>query len=338
MRQIATVLHQCSDRTFTIFDASVSQAFSSQSTLQERGEHCSMDPDRLGSLALAPGSQIRVRRNLEEMALYTVSETRQEANPCTVRMSFAGRQRLGTEYEFDAIIDTRVPHPTFSDQEAQAYSELVERLDDNGCQQELIVIAPHGGAIERETDRQAERVASLLGGNRASVWRCKGFKSGGGAFERWHITSTDIHVSSFPLLKTIRSRGFAHAVAFHGFSEAGVLIGGAAPMTLKRKIADALEKALAGSGIHVRVADPSENYDGDSARNIVNRLTAGGANGVQIEQSLEARDRFWKPIADAVASVYSRTRVAPAIRTTAAHGAPRRGRSVPRPRRGRRVV
>ena len=55
----------------------------------------------------------------------------------------------------------------------------------------------------------------------------------------------------------------------------------------------------------MRVADASEHYDGDNARNIVNRLTAGGANGVQIEQSLEARDGFWKAIADAVASVYS---------------------------------
>lgn len=53
------------------------------------------------------------------------------------------------------------------------------------------------------------------------------------------------------------------------------------------------------------IAVPFENYDGDSVRNIVNRLTAGGANGVQIEQSLEARNGFWKVIADAVASVYS---------------------------------
>ena len=33
-------------------------------------------------------------------------------------------------------------------------------------------------------------------------------------------------------------------------------------------------------------------------------ITSGGANGVQIEQSLEARDGFWQAIADAVAAVY----------------------------------
>lgn len=51
-------------------------------------------------------------------------------------------------------------------------------------QQGLVTLAPHGGMIERHTDHQAERVATLLSCDRVSVWRCKGFKTGGGAFER----------------------------------------------------------------------------------------------------------------------------------------------------------
>jgi phage replication-related protein YjqB (UPF0714/DUF867 family) len=84
-----------------------------------------------------------------------------------------------------------------------------------------------------------------------------------------------------------------------------VLVGGAAPLTLKQEIAEALERALAGSGTPVRIAEPGEQFDGDSPNNIVNRLTANGANGVQIEQSLEARNGFWEAIADAVARVYA---------------------------------
>ena len=103
-------------------------------------------------------------------------------------------------------------------------------------------------SIEPHTDEQAERVATVLGDDCVTVWRCKGFKTGGGAFDRWHITSTDIHDASFPLLKTIVRRGFAHAVAFHGFSEADVLVGGAAPLALKQEIAAALEQALAWLG------------------------------------------------------------------------------------------
>jgi hypothetical protein len=38
------------------------------------------------------------------------------------------------------------------------------------------------------------------------------------------------------------------------------------------------------SDITVHIASPDEKFGGDSLQNIVNRLTAGGANGIQIEQ------------------------------------------------------
>ena len=88
--------------------------------------------------------------------------------------------------------------------------------------------------------------------------------------------------------------------------DSDVLVGGAAPPALKREVVAAIECCLGGTGITVRVAGPGDPFDGDNPDNIVNRLTAGGANGVQIEQSPDARDRFWKTIAEAVASVYRR--------------------------------
>jgi phage replication-related protein YjqB (UPF0714/DUF867 family) len=290
--------------TRATFVATVRKAFESQSTLLDRPEHCSLDPERLASIGLVPGSQIRIIRSSEEFALYTVSETRQETPDTTVRMGVDARQRLSATDAFDATIDTQVPHPTLPDDEVEAFSEFVERLDDDGNQLGLVALAPHGGAIERHTDRQAERVGSVLGSHCASVWRCRGFKTGGGALERWHITASEISDASFPLLRAISSRGFCHAVAFHGFTKSGVLVGGAAPTALKEEIVEALTQALANAGIEVRLARPSDNLNGDNPNNIVNRLTAGGANGVQIEQSLEARTGYWQAIADAVASVY----------------------------------
>jgi|SRR5262245_50282669 len=308
MKIRTTVNHHRVPATYAAFDASVKRAFSSQSTLIDRGEHCSLDPERFASIGRVLGSQVRVVRGPDEFGLYTVSETRQESIDTTVRMALPARQRLGTADEFEAAIQAQVPHPTFSDEEAQAHSEFVERLDDSG-RQALVAIAPHGGTIERHTDEQAEQVAAILGCDRVSTWRCKGFKTGGGAFERWHITSVDIHPASFPLLDAIASRGFAYAVAFHGFSEADILIGGAAPLALKQEIAKGVKRAVAGSSIRVRVAASSENYDGDSPNNLVNRLTADGVGGVQIEQSIEAREQFGTAIAEAVAAVY-RERIA----------------------------
>lgn len=282
-------------------EISVRKALSSQSTLLDRGEHCSLDPERMAALGLAPGRQLRVRRG-DDVALYTISETRVESDPRIVRMALRGRERLGTPDEFTAALEVGVTHPTYSDEDARRFSELVERLDDDGCQRQVIAIAPHGGDIERHTDEQAERIAARLGRRHASAWRCRGFMKGGRAFAAWHITSTDISPASFPLLGTVATRGFVQAVAFHGFSEADVLVGGGAPSETKTRVAEAIERALHDASIPVRVAAESERYDGDDPANVVNRLTAGGT-GLQIEQSLEARSRHWKAIADAVAHV-----------------------------------
>jgi phage replication-related protein YjqB (UPF0714/DUF867 family) len=289
----------------TQFDGSVRKAASSQSALKRDREHCSLDPERLAAIGLPVGSQIRVRRSAKDVALYTVSETHEESSDTTLRMGLAARERLETEEEFPAVVSTEVPNPTLSDDDAEKGSEFVERLVDDGCQRGLVCVAPHGGAIERHTDSQAELVASRLGPDRASVWLCRGFKEGGGALKAWHVRSSDLCESSFPLLRSIITRGFAHAVAFHGFTDSGILIGGAAPRPLKKEIAAALRRALAGAGIHVRLATRSDNFDGDSPHNIVNRLTLGGMNGVQIEQSLEAREKHAATIAEVVAAVYS---------------------------------
>lgn len=286
----------------TAYSAWVKKAFSSQSTLIGKREHCSADPEKLVTIGRALGHQIRVKRNDGECALYTVSEVRQESPDHVVRMAQAARQRLGATGEFDAAVNAQVPHPTYTEAEAEAHSEFVERLDDNGIHTGLIVIAPHGGMIEQYTDAQAERVALQIVAQGVSSWRCKGWKQGGDAYERWHVTSTDIHEASFPLLQSIINRGFAYAVAFHGFGEADILIGGAAPDFLKEEIKAAIEAAIARCGITVRIAQPGEHYGGDDPQNVVNRLC--GQNGVQIEQSLEARQAHWQAIADAIASVY----------------------------------
>lgn len=279
-----------------------------QPTLKKKPEHCSADPDKLATIGRTIGHQIRVKRNENEYALYTVSETRQETPDSIIRMAKNARARLTFTDEtevpekFAAIVESQVPHPTYTDGQAEQNSEFVERLTDNGTHAGLVAIAPHGGKIEEGTDRQAERVTARLATKGVSCWRCKGFKQGGGALERWHITSPEIHEASFPLLNTIISRSFTYAVAFHGFSEDRVLIGGGADDALKCEIKTAIQQAIAGSGIAVDIATETDNFNGDNPCNIVNRLANG--NGIQIEQSKVARDNYGLQIAAAVASVY----------------------------------
>ena len=292
------------------YNTNVQRAFNSQDTLDNEREHCSADPEQLATIGRAQGHQVRVRRDENEYALYTVSEIRPETPDSIVRMARVGRARLTPDAseipeEFAAIVDSQVPHPTYSDYVAKDHSEFVERLTDDGTHTGLVVIAPHGGAIEEWTDHQAERVASQLAAKGVSCWRCKGWKEGGGALERWHIKSEDICPASFPLLDSIIDRGFTYAVAFHGFSEGRILIGGAASGpagdALKQEIQKAIQSAI-GSGIQVDIATAADVFNGDDPNNIVNRLANG--NGIQIEQSATARDDHWQEIADAVAGVY----------------------------------
>jgi phage replication-related protein YjqB (UPF0714/DUF867 family) len=287
------------------YDASIKKALASQEDLIAHREHCSVDPERLATIECTLGNQVRIKRNASEFGLFTVSDVRQEDPDSTVRMGLAGRRRLGTSDEFDGVVDAQVPHPTLTEAEAEAENEFVERLEDDGEQQELIAIAPHGGAIEPHTDQQAERVASRLAAEAVSSWRCKGWNSEGDPFGTWHITSAKLSERSFPLLAKAMCRRFTHAVAFHGFDDPEILIGGLAPLALKQEIQRAIEGATAGSGIQVRIAGPEDVFGGDDPLNVVNRLTAGGANGLQIEQSFQARADHWRTIADAVADVYA---------------------------------
>jgi phage replication-related protein YjqB (UPF0714/DUF867 family) len=290
------------------YPASIRQARRrSQEDLVRHREHCSADPDRLAAIGLAAGQQVRVRRTATAFGLYTVSEVRDESPDNVVRMGAGGRLRLGTSGEFPGVVDSQVPHPTFSQAQARANNEFIERLTDNGSQATLIAIAPHGGDIEPNTDRQAERVASRLGTAMASAWRCKGWKDDGDPFDTWHITSTDICALSFPRLATVISRGFTAAVSFHGFKRDEILIGGLAPPALKQDIQTAIADATAGSQIPVRIAEPGDQFGGAEPGNLVNRITADNANGIQIEQSIQARSHHWFAIADAVANVYRDT-------------------------------
>jgi phage replication-related protein YjqB (UPF0714/DUF867 family) len=140
------------------------------------------------------------------------------------------------------------------------------------------------------------------------AWICKGFnkEEDGGAFNRWHITSTDIGENSFPKLKTVYPRGFEYAVAFHGFSDEehskSVCIGG---ITNDTKLKEDIKMEIESKNVEIKVYLDKEcprNINGDNVKNIVNRLST---NALQIEQTKEVRDnsRLRLIVADAVVKI-----------------------------------
>ena len=272
--------------------------------LLSSGELMRVDPDLASAIGVSVGHQVRVTRNSTgELALYTVSGFYEDSSNNDGRMALAGRQRVGTTDGFSGTIDSQVPHPTYTDQEAEDNSEFVERLD-VGLGNFLVVLAPHGGHVEPGTDEESEAAGSILG-DLATVWRCKGFKQGGGAHDKWHITSTDINPASFPLLDTIDEVGYVNAVSFHGMSGTKrVLIGGNGLAAVKLALQVAIEAALPAS-YAVDIATPLDENAGMSPENIVNWMTIGGIGGIQLEQTLDVRTNYGDEVATAVAGVFA---------------------------------
>ena len=300
-------------------DASISikQSRPEQDDLRRQAEHASALPELLQTLDLDFGQQAMIRRDAATFALYTLTDALSESSVNTVRMGCDGRDRLdgAKKEQFRGTLDSAAIDPAATEQEARDGQKLLELLDDDGQHRDLLVIAPHGGEIEPRTDDQAEHVRDLLADLGVSCWRCKGWKPDGGAVARWHITSTDISTASFPRLATIATRGFRHAVSFHGFTEEGrpdILIGGAAPDPLKRVMQAVIAFAVAGTGLSVEIAGIGDPLDGADEANIVNRLTMDQQNGIQIEQQRQARFGTipatnlprWQAIAAAVTDVY----------------------------------
>lgn len=287
----------------------VLKALSSQSYLIGYGERISMDPQLASANGVVVGQQVRIkpRKETGKYAIYTVHQFMEDGTDNNdVRMALDGRQRLDQDDAFGAYLEgcEQVVVHGHDDQWLQDNDEFGESLDEtDDVHAGLVVCAPHGGMIENYTDEQAERVyAQLVDASKdVSCWRCKGWQAQVGAYDAWHITSTEIDTESFPYLEQIEGRGFGYAVAFHGYGEADIAVGGGASVAFKQQIADAIQAAV-GTAYDVTVVNDGP-YGGTSPDNLVNWLTSAG-NGVQIEQPYGARRDYGQAIADAVASVF----------------------------------
>jgi phage replication-related protein YjqB (UPF0714/DUF867 family) len=277
-------------------------------------EHCSANVDQIKTIGRDLYQQVRLEiptANGIIPAIYTVGNVHEEGSD----LVYVGKKieqyvKCLQPYNTDPCEGKVKAEVTknLNEDDARLQGEFIEQLSDNGENQELVVIAPHGGEIENKTDQQAEIVRNEISPDHVSLWICKGFdQEDKSAYERWHITSTQINEKSFPKLNTIYERIFKYAIAFHGWTEDYICVGGSenqTPPDLKVRIKNAIRETLLakGSDIQVYASDSPEGcpgaFNGDSEDNIVNRL---GTNGIQIEQCKEARKQYYTYIAKAIA-------------------------------------
>lgn len=252
-------------------------------------ERCRLPASILEATGLEAGRQVRLYYE-GDPAVFTV----EVADGRFGAVDPGGRDRLGAEGgSFRVDVVPTVVDPALDEATAAEEGGFLERCvaTDSGS---VVALAPHGGYIEYGTDAQACRLGERLD---AAAWYCAGWWPGGGAFDRWHVTSTDLHPASFPALDALADRPFEYAVSFHGWTESHVAVGGGAPSALREAVRDAVRVV---ADVDVRLAtDPAR--DGTSPENVVNWLADEG--GVQLEQPHSVRDERAVAVADAVAGV-----------------------------------
>lgn len=246
-------------------------------------EHCWIPAPVRRDRGLAVGDQVRlVHEGLP--ALFTIQEGDRFA------IGVEGRARLqGDGHRFQVELGRTV----VTDTDREHAAETGDFVGYSRLGGPIAALAPHGGHIEPGTDAQAKRFVTKGG----SAWWCAGFWPGGGAFDRWHVTSNDLSPDSFPGLRRLQSFGIDRAVSFHGWARSGIGIGGGASRELRARVRDAVARTVE---VPVKLATAGE-YCGDNPANVVNRV--GEHGGIQLEQGIAVRETHWAEIADAVASV-----------------------------------
>ena len=272
-------------------------------------EHCKANLKQIQDIGRHRHEQVRIEFPTTNdgitSAIYTVTVFHDDTDSVILGHKIANLSCRLTENKCLGVVKAQIMLEGLDDDEAEKLGELVEHLRHEGQNRKLVVIAPHGGEIEPWTDKQAEYVWNHLQRDRVSLWLCKGFSNPGlcGAHERWHITSTEISERSFPKLRTIFEPKFEYAIAFHGWTQDSICVGGNAESTdagLLGKIRDGIEQKLQGTNIKVEDTVCSGGFNGDDPCNIVNRL---GIKGIQIEQCKKARRDHHDKIAQAVVDV-----------------------------------
>jgi len=162
-----------------------------------------------------------------------------------------------------------------------------------------VILAPHGGGIERGTSELCLAVAGHHPANLPQVppagvtydyWMFEGVRDGDN--RELHVTSTGCDDEVAVSL----CAGSLNALALHGFSDDDqvVLVGGATPDSTRNPLRESLLDGLRDA--HFVVRDPGEHgeLNGNDPCNIVNRTMLG--MGAQLELSTPLRDAMFTEI------------------------------------------
>lgn len=273
-------------------------------------EAISVEDNFLSSISFSVGDNVRVHnKDRDSYAMKTIQRTHTEdGGEDWIRMGYDARATFYDSNEtvpdtFDAAMLSRAqPLGIQTESEADSNGELVNEWyrEPNA---NIAVIAQHGGLVESGSDEIGKFVAKYLD---CSYWTAIGYDGPSGAFDKWHITSTDIDVDSWSGLYWINKQApFDLVLSIQGFSGSENVIGGRADLELRENIASRIDAVYDNTDAVVvgknTDSSPHGSIDGDSDDNIVNRLSKNLDNGVQIEFTYDSRHTSREEVAREIA-------------------------------------
>lgn len=262
---------------------------------RRRREHIQLDPD-LWRQMVASNASLRLYNQVVLTiggfpVPLTVEILETQSAIATVRIGVEALARLPSQsLPASGVLTAYAPSSGVDDATAQAQGLYYEYSDDNGSNANTIVIAPHGGNIESDTDTLAAAMKVGLDGvgKTTSIWGGKGYGlNGQTSYDRHHISTVDTCIAQNPVLDTLDARGWARCIGLHGQSTNNRIDLGC-PASVNAFV-DSLVTALQGdaalAGVTIARTETTE-IAGTDPNNLGNRLAP---HYVQVEMGPNVR-------------------------------------------------
>lgn len=199
-------------------------------------------------------------------------------------------------------------HPNLKTKsEATTQNEYIEQTLSNGTT--FLCCAPNGGSIEEMTDIQAIRTASETG---QSAWTTAGYDDEGRATERWKMDPTLVHIDSYKRLSRVyyenTRNGFDYSLSFRELDSERddvIILSGLIREEFQERTQSQLRDALPNN-VTVTI-NYRGKYSGIDTLNVVNRTTTDRTSGLQILQSRNVIDTYWRDVSEAMQSIIDDT-------------------------------
>jgi len=168
----------------------------------------------------------------------------------TIRIHELGYPRFGGDREQTVQVSATIPQET--PEQAKETGGLAETLQESSSGQETILVqAPHGGGVEKGTDRMARQTFRLLtdAGVPATLWMLRGYRPQTvpidvSSHRVWHVGMPVHAARGYPQFQQLMERRFDHVVSFHRCAYNRIDVGGRISKDLRETVSDRLENTI----------------------------------------------------------------------------------------------